>query len=83
MFGCSALIAQDKRIGMNKPALPVKETYVPDDALAKLTKQYGSSLYSITCIKGKDGNNEYWIRTKSGMKISEARLSESDVYAMK
>jgi hypothetical protein len=83
MFGCTALFAQDKKSSTNVPALPVKETYVPDEALAKLTKQYGSGLYSITCIKGKDGSNEYWIRTKSGMKISEARLSESDVYAMK
>jgi hypothetical protein len=65
------------------PALPVKETYIPDEIVSKLTKQYGLELYSITCIKGKDGNNEYWVRTKSGMKISEARLSEAEVYAMK
>jgi len=77
------LFAQSKTSSPNGPALPVKESYVPDDVIAKLTRQYGPELYSITSIKGKDGNNEYWIRTKKGMQMTEAWISEHDVYAMK
>ena len=40
-------------------ALPLLVDYVPDDVIAKLKSQFGSSLYSITTIKESPTENAY------------------------
>lgn len=39
-------------------ALPVKETYIPEDILSSLAEKYGPSLYDVSCIKG----DQYLVR---------------------
>lgn len=40
-------------------ALPLLVDYIPDDVIAKLKSQFGSSLYSITTIKESPTENAY------------------------
>jgi hypothetical protein len=40
-------------------ALPVIQTYVPEDIIDKALQKYGSSLYSISMVKSAEGNNAY------------------------
>ena len=58
-------------------ALPVRETYVPNDVVENLKNQYGSSLYSITRIKDKDGNVEYSIVIKDNGTMKEECKKET------
>lgn len=42
-------------------ALPVIETYVPENIINSALQKYGSSLYSIGMVKTNSGNNAYQI----------------------
>lgn len=42
-------------------ALPVIQTYVPENIIASALQKYGSSLYSIAMVKTNSGNSAYQI----------------------
>lgn len=42
-------------------ALPVLNTYVPENVVAMALQKYGSTLYSITALKSADGKDAYQI----------------------
>lgn len=42
-------------------ALPVIQTYVPEDIIDKALNKYGSSLYSIGMVKAVDSGNTYQV----------------------
>ena len=42
-------------------ALPVLQTYVPENIVASALNKFGSSLYSIAMVKTADGNNAYQV----------------------
>jgi hypothetical protein len=45
-------------------AMPVTQTYVPDDIVAKATTMYGPTIYDVTMLKGDSTHaNIYQIRT--------------------
>lgn len=43
-------------------ALPVTQTYVPDDVLGKVSSLFGPMIYDITTLKGANDQNIYQIR---------------------
>ena len=58
-------------------ALPVRETYVPNDVVKKLINEYGPRLYNITQMKDKDGNVEYCINIKDNGTMKEEYKKET------
>ncbi|TWF33926.1 hypothetical protein FHW36_111117 [Chitinophaga polysaccharea] len=48
---------------MPQAALPVMETYVPQDVVNKLESKYGSALYDITTLQSVNGVDRYCVRT--------------------
>jgi hypothetical protein len=44
-----------------KLVLPVTNTYVPDRVIEAAINSYGDNLYSITLMKGTDGNEVYQV----------------------
>ena len=80
LIGCTALFARStgtKDTATVYAALPVKETYVPNDVVEKLKSQYGPQLYNITCVKGKDGYIEYWVGIIKNGKLEEEQTKET------
>jgi hypothetical protein len=43
-------------------ALPVTQTWVPDDMITKITSMFGPAIYDVTTMKGMDGQNVYQVR---------------------
>ncbi len=54
-------IFYDNRGNGYSVALPVLNTYVPEDVVAMALQKYGSNLYSITMLKSASGDNTYQI----------------------
>jgi len=51
--------------GLSKfAALPVLETYVPDDIVTKMKSMYGDKLYDITWVKSSANQDMYVVRTE-------------------
>lgn len=44
-------------------AMPIAQTYVPDDIMSKVTTMYGPMIYDVTTIKSDSTQNIYHIRT--------------------
>ncbi|TDX01546.1 hypothetical protein [Dinghuibacter silviterrae] len=63
---------------MGEAALPVRETWIPDDAFKTITGTYGAQgLYDITMIKGRDGETGYVIRLIKDGKMSTVMTNAS------
>lgn len=45
-------------------AIPVLETYVPDNVVAKLKQKYGANLYDLTMIKRAANQPAYIVRVQ-------------------
>jgi hypothetical protein len=45
-------------------ALPVLQTYVPDEVITAATNMYKQNLYDITALKGKDSLSVYQVRVQ-------------------
>lgn len=60
-------------------ALPVIESYVPEDVIEKALNKYGSNLYSIGMVKTADGNNTYQIGLIRDGQMSMQYLDENGV----
>lgn len=76
--GCTTLFASNntRDTAVVYAALPVLETYVPANVVEKLKAQYGPHLYSITCIKGDDGQVEYCVRKLDSGVMKEEKVNE-------
>ncbi|HET7897888.1 MAG TPA: hypothetical protein VFL47_09470, partial [Flavisolibacter sp.] len=58
-------------------ALPVIETYVPEDIIEKALNKYGANLYSIGMVKTPDSANAYQVGLIRGGQIYIDRLDEN------
>ncbi len=58
-------------------ALPVLNTYVPEEVITSAINNYGNNLYSITALRSTDSENVYQVMViKNGM--SESVLMDED-----
>ena len=60
-------------------ALPVLQTYVPENIVASALNKYGSNLYSISMVKTNTGNDTYVVGLLDRGQISMHYLDESGV----
>ena len=60
-------------------ALPVLQSYVPEDVVEKALNKYGANLYSISMVKTPDGNNAYQVGLIRGGQVAMDRLDENGV----
>jgi len=71
-------------------ALPVLQTFVPEDVITKAISLYGNNLYGITKMKGSDDMEVYQVRflengtlTSTWMDVDGTAVLETDVYKVK
>jgi hypothetical protein len=69
-------------------ALPVINTYVPDEVVSSAIDKYGSRLYSITQMKGTEGIYQvrlldHGIAENTWMNASGTVLTDADVFKVK
>lgn len=57
-------------------ALPVTETLVPDNVIAKATEMYGNNIYDITQMKGMNGQEVYGVRVIENGQSRLERINE-------
>ncbi|HEX2606184.1 MAG TPA: hypothetical protein VHK91_02350, partial [Flavisolibacter sp.] len=57
-------------------ALPVTQSYVPDDIINKLSSQYGPAIYDVTTIKSSDSTNIYQVRTIENGQVKSSWIAE-------
>jgi hypothetical protein len=80
LTGYTALYAQNtsaRNTATVYAALPVLETYVPNNVVEKLKNEYGSHLYNITQMKDKKGNIEYCVMLKNNGTTREVYKKEA------
>ena len=65
-----------------QPALPVMETYVPQDVVSKLESKYGSALYDITTLQSVNGVDRYCVRTLNNGVVEAVTVDGSGAPAM-
>jgi hypothetical protein len=58
-------------------ALPVLETYVPENIVSSALQKYGSQLYSIAMVKTNNGQNAYQIGLLQGGQMNMQYLDEN------
>jgi hypothetical protein len=58
-------------------ALPVIQTYVPEDVIDKALNKYGSTLYSIGMVKAVDTGNTYQIGLIEGGQLRMVYLNDN------
>jgi len=71
-------------------ALPVLQTFVPEDVITTAIKLYGNNLYGITKMKGSDDMEVYQVRflekgnlKSTWMDVDGVAVLETDVYKLK
>lgn len=58
-------------------ALPVLQTYVPEDIVQKALDKYGANLYSISLVKTPAGSNAYQVSLIHGGQMMMDRLDDN------
>lgn len=60
-------------------ALPVTQSWVPDDVITAASNMYGGSVYDITMLKGYNNANVYQVRFLNGNEITSEWLNDQGV----
>lgn len=71
------MAAQDMLKAVSTPALPIKQTYVPDEIMDRVTGTYGEKLYSIKQVKSGSGENVYQVTLIDNSESSVAWVGEN------
>lgn len=71
------IAAKDLIGAVTTPALPIKQTYVPDEVMDRVTGTYGDQLYSIKQVKSGSGENVYQVTLINNSQSTVAWVGES------
>lgn len=57
-------------------ALPVTQTYVPDDVISRVGSMFGPAIYDIAALKGSEGQNIYHVRLIENGQITDRWIGD-------